>query len=102
MSETTSVQVRDVPTEAVETLKARASRRGRPLTAYLRELILEEASLPELEELLTGPAVEHHLVGTRRPIRHRPSSLATSSAETTSASPDRISSSLCCATAPSC
>jgi plasmid stability protein len=52
MSETTIVQVRDVPTEAVEALKARASSRGQSLTAFLREVILEEASLPNLEEVM--------------------------------------------------
>ncbi|MDS1270046.1 hypothetical protein RIF23_07040 [Lipingzhangella sp. LS1_29] len=52
MGETTVVQVRDVPAEAVETLKARAARRGLPLAAYLRELILEEASLPAVDEVM--------------------------------------------------
>ncbi|MBB4934662.1 plasmid stability protein [Lipingzhangella halophila] len=52
MDETTVVQVRDVPAEVVETLKARAARRGLSLAAYLRELIVEEASLPAVDEVM--------------------------------------------------
>lgn len=69
MSETTIVQVRDVPAEAVETLKARASRRGQSLTAYLRELILEEASLPELEEVMARLAEDEPINYTPEDLR---------------------------------
>jgi plasmid stability protein len=69
MSETTIVQVRDVPTEAVETLKARASSRGQSLTAFLREVILEEASLPNLEEVMARIAQDEPVSYTAEDLR---------------------------------
>lgn len=69
VSETTNVQVRDVPAEAVETLKARASRKGKSLATYLRELILEEASLPELEEVMTRIAEDEPINYTAADLR---------------------------------
>jgi plasmid stability protein len=69
MGETSVVQVRDVPTEAVETLKARASRRGQSLAAYLRELILEEASLPELDEVMARLAEDEPINYTAEDLR---------------------------------
>ncbi|WP_460858365.1 FitA-like ribbon-helix-helix domain-containing protein [Nocardiopsis coralliicola] len=58
MAETTVVQVREVPADAVEVLKERAARRGQSLSAYLRELILEEAAHPDLEQVMERLAAE--------------------------------------------
>ena len=58
MGDTTIVQVRDVPAEAVETL-----------AAYLRELILEEASLPELEEVMAKIAEDEPINYTAQDLR---------------------------------
>ncbi|GAA1104433.1 FitA-like ribbon-helix-helix domain-containing protein [Nocardiopsis composta] len=69
MAETTVVQVRDVPAEAVETLKARAARKGQSLTAYLRELIVEEASLPELDEVMARLAEDEPINYTAEDLR---------------------------------
>ncbi|MUL40211.1 hypothetical protein FZ103_03295 [Streptomonospora sp. PA3] len=52
MGETSVVQVRDVPSEAVDVLKARAARRGLSFAAYLRELIIEEAGHPDPAEVM--------------------------------------------------
>ncbi|WP_017556411.1 FitA-like ribbon-helix-helix domain-containing protein [Nocardiopsis baichengensis] len=69
MAETTVVQVRDVPAEAVETLKARAARKGLSLAAYLRELILEEASLPELDEVMARLSQDEPIDYTEEDLR---------------------------------
>lgn len=53
MSEVTIVQVRDVPADAVDVLRARAERKGQSLAAYLREVIVEEASAPDIDEVMT-------------------------------------------------
>lgn len=46
------IQVRDVPSEDVDTLRARASARGMSLSAYLRELIHDDASQPGMAEVV--------------------------------------------------
>lgn len=72
MAETKVVQVRDVPAEAVETLKTRAARRGESLAAYLRELILGEASLPELDGVMARLAQDEPIDYTAEELReHR-------------------------------
>src|ERR1022692_1048557 len=53
---TTVVQVRDLPQEVVDTLKARAELRGQSLAAYLRDLLTQEASMPPVEEVMAGIA----------------------------------------------
>lgn len=46
------LQVRDVPSEDAQTLRARAAARNMSLSSYLRELIHDDASRPELETVL--------------------------------------------------
>jgi plasmid stability protein len=50
--DTTVVQVRDVPVDVVDVLKARAEARGVSLSAYLRELLAAEAAAPPLDEVM--------------------------------------------------
>jgi plasmid stability protein len=46
------VQVRDIPEDVVATLKRRAEQRGQSLTAYLRDLLTEEAGRPSIDEVM--------------------------------------------------
>lgn len=46
------IQVRDVPAEEVEVLRARAASRNLSLSSYLRELIHDDASRPALRDVL--------------------------------------------------
>jgi hypothetical protein len=46
------IQVRDVPTEDVEVLRARAASRNMSLSSYLRELIHDDTSRPAMGEVL--------------------------------------------------
>jgi plasmid stability protein len=46
------VQVRDLPDEVVATLKARAQSRGQSLTAFLRDLLTQEAAMPPVEDVM--------------------------------------------------
>ena len=46
------VQIRDVPDDARQALKARAAARGVSLNEYLRALLVEEASRPTVAEVL--------------------------------------------------
>lgn len=48
----TVVQVRDIPDDVVAILKRRAERRGQSLTAYLRDLLTQEASQPSIDEVM--------------------------------------------------
>ena len=47
-----TVQVQDVPDEVVATLKERADACGQSLTAYLRDLLTQEAGLPPISEVM--------------------------------------------------
>jgi antitoxin FitA len=60
---TTVVQVRDLPEEVVATLKARAKARGQSLTAYLRDLLTQEAALPPVEDVMAT-------IAAREPVRY--------------------------------
>lgn len=53
---TTVVQVRDLPEDVVATLKNRAESRGQSLSAYLRDLLTQEAALPPVEDVMAGIA----------------------------------------------
>ncbi|MFC6576635.1 FitA-like ribbon-helix-helix domain-containing protein [Planomonospora parontospora] len=53
-----TVQIRDVPNETERTLKARAEREGKSLTAYLRDLLTEEAATPTLDEVMARIAAD--------------------------------------------
>lgn len=46
------IQVRDVPTEDVAALRARAASRHMSLSSYLRELIRDDASRPAMVDVL--------------------------------------------------
>lgn len=52
------MQIRDVPEETERTLKARAEREGKSLTAYVRDLLNEEASTPTLDEVMARIAAD--------------------------------------------
>ncbi|MFD8526117.1 hypothetical protein ACFV0L_01775 [Streptosporangium canum] len=47
------MQIRDVSDATERTLKARAEREGKSLTAYVRDLLNEEAATPTLDEVMT-------------------------------------------------
>ncbi|GGL22186.1 hypothetical protein Sme01_28400 [Sphaerisporangium melleum] len=47
-----TIQIRDVPDDTERTLKARAEREGKSLTAYVRDLLSEEAATPTLDEVM--------------------------------------------------
>lgn len=55
------IQVRDVPAEDVQTLRARAQSRNMSLSQYLRDLIHESVNRPEMAEVLAQ-------ISTRSPI----------------------------------
>ncbi|WP_405084733.1 FitA-like ribbon-helix-helix domain-containing protein [Microbispora sp. NBC_01389] len=46
------IQVRDVPDGTERTLKERAEREGKSLTAYVRDLLNEEAASPTPDEVM--------------------------------------------------
>ncbi|WP_308467693.1 hypothetical protein [Rathayibacter soli] len=46
------IQIRDVPAEEVETLRARAASRRMSLSSYLRELIHDDTSRPAMADVL--------------------------------------------------
>ncbi|MFI6457185.1 FitA-like ribbon-helix-helix domain-containing protein [Streptosporangium amethystogenes] len=52
------IQIRDVPEATERTLKARAEREGKSLTAYLRDLLNEEAATPALDEVMARIAAD--------------------------------------------
>ena len=59
----TVVQVRDVPVEVIAILKARAEVRGQSLSAYLRDLLAQEAATPAIDEVITT-------IAAREPVRY--------------------------------
>lgn len=48
----TLIQIRGVDPRTRDELAARAARRGLSLTAYLRDLLTREASIPEIADVL--------------------------------------------------
>jgi uncharacterized protein YchJ len=46
------VQIRDVPTEALDVMRARAAAEGLSLAAYLRRMVIEAAARPTAAEVL--------------------------------------------------
>lgn len=46
------IQVRDVPSEDAQALRARAAARNMSLSSYLRELIHDDAARPTMTEVL--------------------------------------------------
>ncbi|GIH68257.1 MULTISPECIES: FitA-like ribbon-helix-helix domain-containing protein [Sphaerimonospora] len=53
-----TIQIRDVPDVTERTLKARAEREGKSLTAYVRDLLNEEAATPALDEVMAKIATD--------------------------------------------
>ncbi|MET8054965.1 hypothetical protein ABZU75_46105 [Streptosporangium sp. NPDC005286] len=53
-----TIQIRDVPDETERTLKARAEHEGKSLTAYVRDLLNEEATTPTLDEVMAKIAAD--------------------------------------------
>ncbi|MEU7985231.1 hypothetical protein AB0B56_10235 [Streptosporangium canum] len=53
-----TMQIRDVSDATERTLKARAEREGKSLTAYVRDLLNEEAATPTLDEVMARIAVD--------------------------------------------
>lgn len=46
------IQIRDVPTEDAETLRARAASQNMSLSSYLRQLIHDDTSRPAMADVL--------------------------------------------------
>ncbi|MEV0418029.1 FitA-like ribbon-helix-helix domain-containing protein [Streptosporangium canum] len=53
-----TMQIRDVSDATERTLKARAEREGKSLTAYVRDLLNEEAATPTLDEVMARIAAD--------------------------------------------
>ncbi|MDR6595043.1 hypothetical protein ACFFSW_29730 [Saccharothrix longispora] len=52
--DTKPIHIRAVPTEVVDTLQARASKRGMSLTSYLRDHLVDLADRPTAEEWVSS------------------------------------------------
>jgi len=63
------IQVRDVPTEDARALRARAAARSMSLSSYLRELIHDDASRPEMAEVLARIASRDSVEASSADIR---------------------------------
>lgn len=51
----TPLQIRNMPDQALDTLRRRARQRRMSLTAYAREILLREASRRTMEDVLSAP-----------------------------------------------
>lgn len=63
------LQVRDVPAEDAQALRARAAARHMSLSGYLRELIHEEVSRPTMSEVLKRISSRSHSEASGDEIR---------------------------------
>ncbi|MGW3567046.1 FitA-like ribbon-helix-helix domain-containing protein [Streptomyces sp. NPDC000941] len=54
----TALTIRDVPDDALATLKARAAKAGKSLQAYALDLLVREAARPTLAEAATRAEAE--------------------------------------------
>lgn len=63
------IQVRDVPSEDVQALRARAASRNMSLSSYLRELIHDDASRPAMAEVLTRIAARGSVEASSDDVR---------------------------------
>ena len=66
--DTTVVQVRDVPVSVVAALKERADARGISLSAFLRDLLAQEAAMPAIADVMAT-------IATREPVTYSSSDL---------------------------
>jgi plasmid stability protein len=53
-----TIQIRDVSESTERTLKVRAEREGKSLTAFVRDLLNEEAATPTLDEVMARIAAD--------------------------------------------
>lgn len=63
------LQVRDVPLEDAQVLRARAAARNMSLSSYLRELIHDDASRPAMPEVLARIASRSSVEASTDDIR---------------------------------
>jgi plasmid stability protein len=63
------IQVRDVPSKDAEILRARAAARGLSLSAYLRELIHDDAAHPAIGEVVDRIATRDSIEASSEDIR---------------------------------
>lgn len=63
------IQVRDVPSEDADILRARATARGMSLSAYLRELIHDDASRPAMAEVVDRIATRDSIEASSEDVR---------------------------------
>ena len=63
------IQVRDVPSEDVQALRARAASRNMSLSSYLRELIHDDASRPAMTEVLARIAFRDSIEASGEDVR---------------------------------
>lgn len=63
------LQVRDIPTEQVAVLRARATSRNMSLSSYLRELIRHDTSRPTMDEVLTRISSRESVEATNEDVR---------------------------------
>ena len=74
----TSITIRDVPTDARDELAARAAQTGRSLQEYLRRQLIELALSPDIDSFLAGVRERKERTGSKlsaaRILRHRDAS----------------------------
>lgn len=63
------IQVRDVPSEHVRALRARAASRNMSLSSYLRELIHDEVSRPTMTEVMARIAARDSVDASSDEVR---------------------------------
>lgn len=63
------IQVRDVPSEEVDVLRARAASRGISLSSYLRELIHDDVSRPTMAEIVARIATRDSVEASSDDVR---------------------------------
>ena len=63
------IQVRDVPSEEVDVLRARAASRGISLSSYLRELIHDDVSRPTMAEIVARIATRDSVEANSDDVR---------------------------------
>lgn len=63
------IQVRDVPAEDAEVLRARAASRNMSLSGYLRELIHDDTARPAMSDVLARVAARDNIEASSEDIR---------------------------------
>jgi len=63
------IQVRDVPAEDIEALRARAASRNLSLSSYLRELIHDDTSRPAMADVLARIAARSSVEASSDDVR---------------------------------